>query len=214
MDDPLASVTKNKSSALTGTPPASWLKVSPFRVWILAALSWFHAYCSRYSVVTRFANHCAAGAALSPGAGLLRIRTLVAKLGGVSFTIASGMVAGKEGPFVHGGGLLAAGLSQMASPSLGLDFKFPNQFRNDLDKRDFVAIGTAAGVACAFGAPIGGILFAVEEGASFYSTGITWRGFLATSVGVFTVQALFQASPPPPQQRRLCTIDEDAKPWC
>jgi hypothetical protein len=32
----------------------------------------------------------------------------------------------------------------------------------------------------------------MEEGASFHSTGNVWRGFLATSVGVLTVQTLFQ----------------------
>ena len=62
----------------------------------------------------------------------------------------------------------------------------------DADKRDFIAIGTAAGVAVAFGAPIGGCLFAVEEGASFYSQTMLWRGFLATCMGVLTIHWLDQ----------------------
>ena len=48
--------------------------------------------------------------------GLLRIKTLAAKLGGIAFSIGSGLIAGKEGPFVHGGGLVGGGLSAFGSP--------------------------------------------------------------------------------------------------
>ena len=124
--------------------------------------------------------------------GLLRIKTLGAKLGGIAFSIGSGLIAGKEGPFVHGGGLVGGGLSAFGSHTLGFRTKKPSHFRNDADKRDFVAIGTAVGVAVAFGAPIGGMLFTVEEGASFHSTGMLWRGFLATCTGVLTTHWLDQ----------------------
>jgi chloride channel 7 len=124
--------------------------------------------------------------------GLLRLRTILAKLGGISFSIGAGLIAGKEGPFVHGGGLVGGGLSAFGSHSLGFKTRKPSHFRNDADKRDFVAIGTATGVAVAFGAPIGGMLFTVEEGASFYSTAMLWRGFLATCMGVLTTHWLDQ----------------------
>lgn len=51
-----------------------------------------------------------------------QVKTLVAKLVGVVFSIAAGLIAGKEGPFVHGGGIVGGGLggmgSQYASSSL------------------------------------------------------------------------------------------------
>lgn len=51
-----------------------------------------------------------------------------------------------------------------------------------------------AGVATAFAAPIGGLLFTVEEGVSFYSTSIFWRGFLSTGIGVFTLHFLVECA--------------------
>jgi hypothetical protein len=55
-----------------------------------------------------------------------------------------------------------------------------------------------AGVATAFAAPIGGLLFTVEEGVSFYSTSIFWRGFLSTGIGVFTLHFLVECAVGPP----------------
>jgi len=133
--------------------------------------------------------------------GLLTVRTLAAKLAGVVFSIGAGLVAGKEGPFVHGGGIVGGGIGSMGSQTftrwlggrrVAAPRRFGGYFRSDADHRDFVAVGTAAGVATAFAAPIGGLLFTIEEGASFYSTSIFWRGFLATGSGVLTLHALVE----------------------
>lgn len=55
-----------------------------------------------------------------------------------------------------------------------------------------VAAGAGIGVAVAFGAPIGGVLFAYEtsKAMSFWTFGIAWRTFFGTSVAVFVLTLL------------------------
>uniref|UniRef100_A0A8C3G8L5 Chloride channel protein n=1 Tax=Cyclopterus lumpus TaxID=8103 RepID=A0A8C3G8L5_CYCLU len=107
--------------------------------------------------------------------GIVRLRTFLCKAAGVLFSVAGGLFVGKEGPMIHCGAIVGAGLPQFQSITFKrIKFNFP-YFRSDRDKRDFVSAGAAAGVAAAFGAPIGGTLFSLEEGSSFWNQALTWK---------------------------------------
>jgi chloride channel 3/4/5 len=44
-----------------------------------------------------------------------------------------------------------------------LSYLFPKYGRNEAKKREILSAAAAAGVSVAFGAPIGGVLFSLEE---------------------------------------------------
>ncbi len=50
--------------------------------------------------------------------------------------------------------------------------------------------GVTAGIAAAFGAPIGGVLFAMEEACTFWSKKTAWRCFIEAALSVYTIQII------------------------
>jgi chloride channel 6 len=65
-------------------------------------------------------------------------------------------------------------------------------FRNNTDKRELAIAGTAAGVAAAFGSPIGGTLFAYEVASpcTGWTFLLTWKSFVCSCVAVFFLNIL------------------------
>lgn len=105
--------------------------------------------------------------------------TLLIKGVGLALAVASGLSLGKEGPLVHVACCMAFGLS-----------RFFKQFdHNEAQKRKLLAAAAAAGVSVAFGSPLGGVLFGLEELDTFASeTDVMWRAFVASAVAAVSLQ--------------------------
>ena len=58
-------------------------------------------------------------------------------------------------------------------------------FANDLERRKLITIGAACGFAASFGAPIGGMLFIMDDISTFSDQGMFLRILVANSVGTF-----------------------------
>lgn len=121
---------------------------------------------------------------------ILAPSTLFVKIFGSIFGVAAGFVVGKEGPMVHTGSCIANLLGQGGSRKYHLTWKWLRYFKNDRDRRDLITCGAAAGVAAAFRAPVGGVLFALEEAASWWRSALLWRTFFTTAVVAVVLRSL------------------------
>ena len=124
---------------------------------------------------------------------VFNLKTLGVKFLSAALAVGSGLPVGPEGPMVHIGATIASGMSQGHSTTLGWDSGLLKRFQNPKDKRDFVTAGAAVGVATAFSAPIGGLLFVFEEVASFWQQALGWQIFFACMLAVLTADTLRSA---------------------
>ncbi|KAJ9557304.1 hypothetical protein OSB04_011918 [Centaurea solstitialis] len=123
---------------------------------------------------------------------ILAPSTLFVKIFGSVFGVAAGFVVGKEGPMVHTGACIANLFGQGGSRKYHLTWKWLRYFKNDRDRRDLITCGAAAGVAAAFRAPVGGVLFALEEAASWWRSALLWRTFFTTAVVAVVLRSLIE----------------------
>ncbi|KAJ7954904.1 Chloride channel protein [Quillaja saponaria] len=120
--------------------------------------------------------------------GILLFRTLIGKIFGSIGSVGGGLALGKEGPLVHTGACIASLLGQGGSTKYHLSSRWFQVFKSDRDRRDLVTCGCAAGVAAAFRAPVGGVLFALEEVTSWWRSQLMWRVFFTSAVVAVVVR--------------------------
>ena len=112
--------------------------------------------------------------------GFLGLKTLIIKSMGLILSVASGLSLGKEGPYVH----IATCVGNIACRL------FSKYDRNDAKRREVLSAAAAAGVAVAFGAPLGGVLFGLEEVAYFFPAKTLFRTFFCCITAALTLKFL------------------------
>ncbi|KAJ3153315.1 glycerol ethanol, ferric requiring protein [Geranomyces michiganensis] len=130
--------------------------------------------------------------------GFLGTKTLIVKAAGLPLMVASGLAVGKEGPMIH-----VACCVGNVFPRL-----FPKYWRNEARKREILSAASGAGIAVAFGAPIGGVLFSLEELSSFFPAKTMVRSFFCALVATVTLQLI-----DPYRGKRVLYQVTYSRPW-
>ncbi|XP_061370262.1 chloride channel protein CLC-b-like [Gastrolobium bilobum] len=118
--------------------------------------------------------------------------TLFVKIIGSIGAVSAGLDLGKEGPLVHIGSCIASLLGQGGPDNYRIKWGWLRYFNNDRDRRDLITCGASSGVCAAFRAPVGGVLFALEEVATWWRSALLWRTFCSTAVVVVVLRAFIE----------------------
>ncbi|KAF2664502.1 hypothetical protein BT63DRAFT_448491 [Microthyrium microscopicum] len=112
--------------------------------------------------------------------GFLGLKVLLLKIVGAIFAVASGLPLGKEAPMIHIGTCIANLVGE----------RFAKYRTNGRQMRELLTAGSAAGISAAFGAPIGGVLFAYEELSVYFPRKALYRTFLCSITAAIALRLL------------------------
>lgn len=112
------------------------------------------------------------------------MRTYIAKVLGLALALPSGMSLGKLGPFVQMSGCIAENLP------------YSKVKTNKTIRQQFMVSALVIGVSSTFGAPIGGLLFAIEIGETNFTVQNLWKGFFVCTLSaiIFRIVEAKQSS--------------------
>lgn len=112
----------------------------------------------------------------------LSLITLLVKSVALPLAISSGLSLGKEGPSVHYATCCAFLVTNWL---LKGNLTYSSQF-------EYLTAGGGAGVAVAFGAPIGGVLFGLEElsSATDFNSNTLWKSYYVALIAVTTLKCI------------------------
>ena len=132
-----------------------------------------------------------------PAQGHFSVETVFGKIISVCAAIGGGLAIGREGPAIHIGAALGAitndWIEQARAWLVGGQVVFDGHIKSNV-----VMMGSAAGFASAFRAPIGGFMYIVEELAIHWNieehTQVGAHMFFAVAIASFVTNAIVQAT--------------------
>ncbi|KAJ2746564.1 Structural maintenance of chromosomes protein 3 [Coemansia sp. BCRC 34301] len=108
----------------------------------------------------------------------LGLRTLCIKCVGIVLSVASGLSLGKEGAMVH----IACCCSNVFARA------FKRVKGNEVERRELLSAASAAGISVAFGSPIAGVLFSLEQVSYYFPAKTMWRSLFCAGVAAVTLK--------------------------
>lgn len=99
-----------------------------------------------------------------------------------------------EGPFIHLGAVIGPQILWIVQFVMQRSrvSRYLRQLGSDTEVRNFVVIGSAAGIAVAFRAPIGGVVFVLEEAISFFDAKLIFRSYFVCAVSYYALQIMYE----------------------
>ena len=141
---------------------------------------------------------------------LASVRLFFVKVAGTILSVSSGLSVGQEGPLIHIGAIMGASCTklggfiqtflirwnwhhkkrdhQAASWSerlLSWTMTELSHFATDAERRDLVSIGASVGFAASFGAPIGGLLFILDDVSCYFERRLLLKMLIGNAIGTF-----------------------------
>lgn len=116
----------------------------------------------------------------------LSLKTLFVKIIGLIFAVGGGLTIGQEGPFVHISCAIAYLLLLLPS--------FKKLGATEHSRSLILGIGCGVGISASFGAPFGGMLYAIEVTSTYYSMDNYFNTFIACVVSGFAFRWLDNVS--------------------
>ncbi|KAI9501523.1 chloride channel [Coemansia spiralis] len=108
----------------------------------------------------------------------LGLRTLCIKCVGIALSVASGLSLGKEGTMVH-----------IACCCCNIYTRMFKKLRcNEVKRRELLSAASAAGISVAFGSPIAGVLFSLEQVSYYFPAKTMWRSLFCAAAAAVTLK--------------------------